>query len=195
MESQMLDQMNAFYSELVWQLDPHSVPITDAYRTTHGALPLPATFTIDAGERISRAETGMQVRLYSRYPWRPDGGPKDEFERKAIAALERDPARAYHEFTKIDGRPSLVYATAQRMEQSCIQCHNQTDRSPKKDWKVGEVVGVLKIVRSLERDIQRTREGLLGAFVLMGGTAVVLLGLSIAVVQSARSRSRTKAIR
>ena len=187
MESQMLDEMNAFYSELVDRLDGRKVPITEAYLTTHGALPLPATFTIDAGERISKAETGMQVRLYSRYPWRANGGPKDEFERNAIAVLEQNPKQPFHEFTEIAGRPSLLYATARRMEESCVKCHNQAKTSPKKDWKVGEVVGVLKIVRSLDRDIERTRQGLLGAFILMGGGSVLLLGVSVAVVMGARA--------
>ncbi|MDB5340457.1 MAG: hypothetical protein JWN70_6076 [Planctomycetaceae bacterium] len=187
MESQMLDEMNAFYSELVDRIDGRKVPITDAYLTTHGALPLPATFTIDAGERISKAETGMQVRLYSRYPWRANGGPKDEFERKAIAVLEQNPKQPFHEFTEIAGRPSLLYATARRMEESCVKCHNQAKTSPKKDWKVGEVVGVLKIVRSLDRDIERTRQGLLGAFILMGGGSVLLLGVSVAVVMGTRA--------
>lgn len=195
MESQMLDKINAFYSELVGRLDTRTVPITDAYLTTHGALPLPATFTIDAGERISKGESGMQVRLYSRYPWRPNGGPKDEFERKAIAVLEQDPSKAYHEFTELDGRRSLVYATARRMEESCVKCHNQSERSPKKDWKVGDVVGVLKIVRSLDRDIERTRQGLLGAFVMMGGSVLVLLGISVAVIMGARVRSRARVSR
>ena len=195
MESQMLDEMNAFYSELVDRLDGRVVPITDAYLTTHGALPLPATFTIDAGERISKAESGMQVRLYSRFPWRPNGGPKDEFERKAIDVLERNPRLPFHEFTQIEGRRSLLYATARRMEESCVKCHNQAERSPKKDWKVGEVVGVLKIVRSLDRDIERTRQGLLGAFVLTGTSVTVLLGISVAVVLGTRSRGRSRVVR
>ena len=188
----MLDELSTFYSELVDRLDGRIVPITDAYLTTRGALPLPATFTIDAGERISKAESGMKVRLYSRYPWRPDGGPKDEFERKAISVLEQDPSQPFHEFTEIEGRRSLVYATARRMEESCVKCHNQTDRSPKKDWKVGEVVGVLKIVRSLDRDIERTRQGLLGAFVLMGASVFLLLGVSLAVVIGTRVRVRSR---
>jgi predicted Ser/Thr protein kinase len=192
MEAQMLDEMNAFYSELVGRLDGRQVPITDAYLTTHGALPLPATFTIDAGERISKAGSGMQVRLYSRYPWRSNGGPKDEFERRAIEVLEQNPSQPFHEFTEIDGRRSLLYATARRMEESCVKCHNQSERSPKKDWKVGEVVGVLKIVRSLDRDIERTRQGLLGAFVLMAGSAVLLLAVCVAVVMGARARVRSK---
>jgi predicted Ser/Thr protein kinase len=192
MEAQMLDEMNAFYSELVGRLDGRQVPITDAYLSTHGALPLPATFTIDAGERISKAGSGMQVRLYSRYPWRSNGGPKDEFERRAIEVLEQNPSQPFHEFTEIDGRRSLLYATARRMEESCVKCHNQSERSPKKDWKVGEVVGVLKIVRSLDRDIERTRQGLLGAFVLMAGSAVLLLAVCVAVVMGARARVRSK---
>lgn len=187
LESQMFDEMNAFYSELVDRLDGRKIPITPDYIKTHGALPLPATFTIDAGERISKAESGMQVRLYSRYPWRPNGGPKDEFERKALTVLEQDPLRPFHEFTEIDGRRSLLYATARRMEESCVKCHNQSTTSPKRDWKVGEVVGVLKIVRSLDRDIERTRQGLLGAFVLMGASIVVLLSVSAVVILGTRA--------
>lgn len=195
MESKMLEQMNAFYSELVGRLDTTKVPITDAYLTTHGSLPLPATFTIDAGERISKAETGMQVRLYSRYPWRKVGGPQDEFERRAIQTLESDPLTPYHEFTEMAGHPVLIYATAQRMEESCVKCHNQSDRSPKKDWRVGEVVGVLKIVRPLDRDIARTREGLFGSFVLMGTSAAIMLALSVAVIMWPGTRTRGRVSR
>jgi serine/threonine protein kinase len=192
MESDLLDEIGSFYSELVGRLDGRQITITDEYVKVHNALPLPATFTIDAGERISRAESGMQVRLYSRYPWRSNGGPKDEFERKALEMLEKNPQQPFHEFTEIDGRRSLVYATAQKMEESCVKCHNQSQRSPKKDWQVGDVVGVLKIVRSLDRDIERTRRGLLGAFVLMGTSAVLLLGVSVAVVIGSRARARSK---
>lgn len=194
MESQMFDAMNTFYSELVDRIDGRKVPITDAYLTTHGALPLPATFTIDAGERISKAESGMQVRIYSRYPWRKNGGPKDEFETKALEILELRPDKPFHEFKEIDGRPSLLYATARRMEDSCVKCHNQSKNSPKRDWKVGEVVGVLKIVRSLDRDIERTRQGLWGAFLLIGGSVIVLLGVSAAVILGTRA-ARTKGSR
>jgi hypothetical protein len=78
------------------------------------------------------------------------------------------------------------------MEESCVKCHNQTDRSPKKDWQVGDVVGVLKIVRSLDRDVERTRQGLRGAFVLMGSSIVFLLVVSVAVLMAARVRVRSK---
>jgi tRNA A-37 threonylcarbamoyl transferase component Bud32 len=190
MEAQMFDEMNAFYSEIVDRIDPQKVAITDQYRHQAGAIPLPVTFTIDAGERISRAESGMQVRLYSRYPWRKQGGPQDEFERKALDWLERSPDVPFREFTEVDGRRALVYATARKMEATCVKCHNSDKRSPKKDWKVGDVVGVLKIVRPLDRDIARTQAGLRGAFVMMGGVSLLLVGVSVAVLIGAKGRGR-----
>jgi tRNA A-37 threonylcarbamoyl transferase component Bud32 len=189
MEAQMLEQMNAFYSEIVDRIDPKKVVVTDQYKHIAGAIPLPATFTIDAGERISKADSGMQVRVYSRYPWRKDGGPKDEFEQRALDWLEKKPDDPYREFTSISGRRSLVYATARKMELSCVKCHNNSDRSPKKDWKVGDVVGVLKIVRPLDREIDRTHVGLRGAFLMMGATAALLLAVCVGILIGTRSRS------
>jgi hypothetical protein len=89
----------------------------------------------------------------------------------------------------------LLYATAQRMEDSCIKCHNELQRSPKKDWRIGEVVGVLKIVRPLDRDIERTREGLFGSFLLMGTSAALMLTLSVAVIMWPGARVRGKGVR
>jgi len=31
------------------------------------------------------------------------------------------------------------------MQETCVQCHNGHNDSTKKDWKIGEVVGVLEI--------------------------------------------------
>ncbi|MCI0377361.1 MAG: DUF3365 domain-containing protein, partial [Gemmataceae bacterium] len=87
MEIGMLEEVNAFYSEIVDRVDWNKTPVTHEYAKRKNAMPLPATFTIDVGQRISKAELGMEVRLYSHYPWRDNGGPKDEFERKALQKL------------------------------------------------------------------------------------------------------------
>ena len=64
------------------------------------------------------------------------------------------------------------------METNCIGCHNNDPNSTKRDWKVGEVGGVLEIIRPLDRDIARTRQGLRGTFVLMAAVSGFLLLLS-----------------
>ena len=198
-ETKMLDEVWKFYSEEISDIDPKTsnVVITENYRTVHPALPLPATFAIDLGERISRRSPGMEVRIFSRYPWpgRKAGGPQDDFDRAALAWLEEhakpndDPPCEYSEFISEADRRRLLYYTARHMEKSCIGCHNHPDsRSPKKDWKEGEVVGVLKIVRPLDREIANTQEGLRGAFTLMGTIATLLILASVVVTIVAQRR-------
>jgi adenylate cyclase len=73
------------------------------------------------------------------------------------------------------------------MEANCITCHNNDPNSTKRDWKEGEVGGVLEIIRPLDSDIARTQEGLRGTFVLMAAVSVALLLFS-ALVLLARPR-------
>jgi adenylate cyclase len=72
------------------------------------------------------------------------------------------------------------------MKADCLGCHNQDANSTKRDWKVGDVAGVLEIIRPLDRDIARTREGLRGTFLLVAGVSGALLLISglVLVVRS-----------
>jgi tRNA A-37 threonylcarbamoyl transferase component Bud32 len=201
LETKMLDEVWRFYSEEIQDIDSakSNIAITENYRTVHPSLPLPATFAIDLGERISQRSPGMAVRVFSRYPWpgRKNGGPQDEHDEAAIewleatAAAETEPPAEYASFVTEGDQRKLLYYSARHMEQSCLGCHNHPDgASPKKDWKVGDVVGVLKIVRPLDREIENTRDGLRGAFVWMGTIAASLLVVSVAVTVMAQRRRK-----
>jgi hypothetical protein len=199
LETKMLDEVWRFYSERVAELDPKTITLTENYRTVHPALPLPATFAIDLGERISRRSPGMEVRVYSRYPWpgREGGGPQGDFDEAALDWLE---ARArptnlspteFFQFVDDGGRRKLLYYTARHMEKSCLGCHNHPDsRSPKKDWQEGDVVGVMKLVRPLDREIDNTQAGLRGAFTMMVATSAVLLVIGVAATVAAQRRRK-----
>jgi eukaryotic-like serine/threonine-protein kinase len=201
LENKMLDEVWRFYSEEIEDINTKTtgVQITQDYRQVHPALPLPATFSIDLGERIGRRNPGMQVRVFSRYPWpgREKGGPQDEVERAALdwleanAKAESQPEQEYTRFVDSGGKRELHYYAARHMEKSCLGCHNDvspTSKSPKRDWKVGDVVGVLKIVRPLDREIELTQTGLRGAFMWMGAISTLLVVLSIAIVVFTRQR-------
>ena len=192
LETKMLEEVWRFYSDEISDIDPKTtnIMITENYKNVHPALPLPATFAIDLGERISRRNPGMEVRVYSRYPWptRKDGGPQSESDAEALTWLEnqdnsiKEPRVEFSRFVERDGRRKLFYYSARHMEKSCIGCHNHPDSlSPKKDWREGDVVGVLKIVRPLDREIDNTQVGLRGAFLLMGLTSSLLVVISLAV--------------
>jgi adenylate cyclase len=73
------------------------------------------------------------------------------------------------------------------MQASCIHCHNTHPDSTKRDWKEGDVRGVLEIIRPLDRDIDRARRGLRGTFVLMAIVSASLLVVS-GLILVARSR-------
>ena len=86
------------------------------------------------------------------------------------------PERPVYRFEDYDGRPVLRYATARRMQETCVKCHNTHKDSPKKDWKEGDVPGVLEVIRPLDGDVQRARAGLRGTAILMAVTFGSLLG-------------------
>jgi hypothetical protein len=193
-QSEMLDQVNKFYtSDVVNRLQVKGLEVTHNYTDRKNAIPLPATLTIELGRLISEQnKEGVQVRLYSDHPFRTrkDGGPKDDFEQEALTWfrdkpadwLNEKPTKAYYRFEEFQGRQSLRYATPQLMQESCIKCHNTHDDSTKKDWKEGEVVGVLEIIRPLDRDTARARAGLRHTLILMGVISGSLLGVSFVVL-------------
>jgi len=191
-QSEILDAVNNLYSaEVVERAKVKGVEATHDYAARKGAIPLPATLTIDLGKHLGeRSESGVQVRLYSDHPFRPrtDGGPKDDFEREALDHLRSDPALPFYRFEEVQDRPALRYATAQRMQQTCVQCHNGHSDSTKKDWKEGEVAGVLEIIRPLDRDAARARDGLRTTFILAGTISLSLLGLTVLVLFAGNRR-------
>lgn len=209
MEANMLEDINEYYSEsVVGRLDHEIIPVTHRYSDRPNTLPLPFTFMIDAGKKITEDQSGMQVKIYSEFPWRDKRETHDEFELRASKALScrsynstagnsdqcglvgaSTDDRSYHEFAKINGEPVLRYARAQVMQQSCVKCHNEHKDSPRKDWKVGEVGGVLSITRPLQRDIESTRSGLRSAFNLIAGIATLLTGVTLVVFLAARKRT------
>jgi hypothetical protein len=78
------------------------------------------------------------------------------------------------------------------MKASCIQCHNSHPDSPKNDWEVGDVRGVVEIIRPLDQDEARMGAGLHSASVFLGVVCAVLLGLTgLALVVERVRRGRT----
>ena len=64
------------------------------------------------------------MRLYSDFTFRTrrDGGPRDDFEREALAALRDRPEEPFYRFETLAGRRVLRYATARRMGADCLAC-------------------------------------------------------------------------
>ena len=196
MHAASLKEVRKLYtSEVTDRVEGHGIQITHDYATKAGAIPLPATFSMELGKRISEQNTGMQARLYSDFPfpWRKDGGPRDDFEREAIQQLGQFPDQPFYRFEDFQGHPSLRYAVAERMEAGCVSCHNSHPDSPKTNWKLGDVRGVLEIIRPLDSIIAQTHAGLRETFALM--VIIGILGLfSLAKLRQSQATAREREI-
>lgn len=191
LEAEVLSVVQDFYSKVVAQKVRDTVPVTHLYKSVEGAIPVPATFTIDLGDHIRKSQvTGMFARLYSGHPFaqRKDGGPRDGFEVAALERLRKDPTEPFYRFESYEGKPALRYATARIMKESCVNCHNSHPDSPKTNWEIGEVRGVLEIIRPLALDITRIHKGLSKTFLYMLGISFLLLGFAVFFLRRGETR-------
>jgi hypothetical protein len=118
------------------------------------------------------------------------GGPRDEFERDALWRLRHSRGQeTAHEFTEMDGQRVVRYAQARIMQRSCVECHNTHPQSPKKDWQIGDVRGVLEIIRPLDKDEARVGEALRLALLLSALVSGLLLGGTMIVAAVGRRRT------
>lgn len=172
--------------------------VTPDYLKVDGAIPLPATFLIELSQSISEQNPGMSVRLYSDYPFRwrqKDGGAKDDFEREALEYLRKHPTDTFSRVETYQGRPALRFAEADVMKPSCVACHNTHPESPKRDWKVGDVRGVLEITRPLDSFIAQTQVGLRETFLMMAGLLLLALAGIALVISRLKQTSKELELR
>jgi hypothetical protein len=195
-QAELLEEANNEYSRIVARVEQAHYPVNKAVPPTPGTVPLsiPATFLHDVGEQLAQtSRTGVKVRQYSDYPfpWRADGGPRDEFERAALQRLRRSEGReTAHEFTEIGGQRVVRYAQARVMKRTCVECHNTHPQSPRRDWQEGDVRGVLVIVRPLDKDEARVGGALHLALLLSAVVSGLLLGGSLFLVRAGRRRTQ-----
>jgi eukaryotic-like serine/threonine-protein kinase len=194
-QAELLEGANSEYSRIVARVEQANYVVNKTVPPTPNTVPLsiPATFLHDVGEHLAQtSKTGIKVRQYSDYPfpWRTDGGPRDDFERAALLRLRQTKGQeTVHEFTEIDGQRVVRYAQARVMQRTCVECHNTHPQSNRKDWKEGDVRGVLVIIRPLGEDEARVGEALRLALLSSAVVSGLLLGGSMFVVWAGRRRT------
>ena len=139
--SSMIDSIRNYYAaNVVGRVLAHGekTQVLPNYAEVPGAIPIPATLSLELGGLISNANT--QFRFFSDYPFK-NRAPHafDPFERQALENLRQDPnARVYEVSGSIFDR-RVRLATPILMAAPCVNCHNRHPDSPKRDWKVCSV--------------------------------------------------------
>jgi methyl-accepting chemotaxis protein len=152
---------------------------SDNYRGAADKIPVPASFLIDLLKSQSDADNVLS--LTSPFVFRNRGSRElDQFQKDAWEALNRDPASTFTRSESIDGKLFLRVAMADTMAQSCVNCHNQHPGSPKNDWKVGDVRGVIEVSKSIGSIIgMRDSYGFFLAFAVLLGIAAAAAAIGI----------------
>ena len=116
------------------------------YENGPGAIPIPATLSIELGRVISEQQRNFFYRFVSDYPFRHRAAHAlDHFETDALSSL-RD--HADQQLTEVSGSlftDRVRHITPVIMEGPCVACHNTHPDSPKRDWKIGDVRGIQEV--------------------------------------------------
>lgn len=146
------DSITQFRNFYTLELAPRAVAagmvVTHDYKSREGALPLPATLTIELGHYLSKRDDGTRVSLYSDqpFPWRVQERTLDDFQRQALQHLKEKPNEPFVREEWQGGERVLRYAQADRMLDRCVACHNSYPGSPRTNWKAGDVRGAVEVV-------------------------------------------------
>ncbi|MBV1883012.1 MAG: DUF3365 domain-containing protein [Pseudomonadales bacterium] len=152
--STAIEEFRSLYtSEVVSILSKsNDISVRHDYKEHRNAVPLPATLSMLLGEKIGQRTEGAQVKLYSQYPFpwnKSKGGLQDNFSKNAWQQLTDNPYIPYYRFVETPAGLSLKYAKADLMRERCVDCHNNHPDTPKNDWKVGDVRGILQVTLPL----------------------------------------------
>lgn len=115
------------------------------HETEPDAVPLPATLIHDLSALLAKEDTS--INLYSVYPF-PIRGKRqlDTFQSEAWDFLNANPDKKFVLQETRNNQQIVRVAVADHMVvQSCVNCHNTYPESPKTDWKLGDVRGVLEV--------------------------------------------------
>ena len=125
---------------------PGATKVTHDYESVPGAIPIPATLSLELGRVISEKQQNIVYRFVSDHPFRNRKAHElDAFELDALAKLREDPKQLLTQVTEslFSARTRLIGPAV--MGAACVNCHNSHVESTKKDWKVGDVRGLQEV--------------------------------------------------
>jgi len=120
-------------------------------------VPLPATMIHDLGSMLSKSESGVKLNLYSKYPF-PNRANRtiDRFQQDALNHFDKNAdSEPFYRQEIVDGKLMIRVAIADFMvADGCVNCHNSRADTPKNDWKLGDVRGVLEVDMPLNKQVE-----------------------------------------
>lgn len=136
----------AYTKHVVERLQAKGVAVAAENWEESNSLPLPAQLLMESGRIMGRKGTGVQYRLISLWPINKRNSASNEMEKLGLATILTHPTKPYTGYVKEGGTRYFraVYPDL-AVTQACIGCHNAHPDSPKRDFKINDIMGGLVI--------------------------------------------------
>lgn len=148
-----LKTFRSYYSDSVVDKlkDKTDIAIDYNHDVASNTIPLPATTIHNLSERLTN-ERGINVNFFSDYPF-PFRANRvlDTYQKESMTFLRTNPNEIFVKEDFINNKKVFRVAVPDILtSQSCVNCHNTRIDTPKNDWKLGDVRGVLEVVMPLQ---------------------------------------------
>jgi hypothetical protein len=131
-----------YATEVVNRLqDKEKVIKADEHFQDNKALPLPAQMFRMGSERAQKAGAGFTYSLLSPWPLNKQNAPKTEAEKEGLKAVTETGKNFYKEESLGGKKYFTAIYPDKAVAEACATCHNMHPDTPKKDFKLNDVMG------------------------------------------------------
>jgi hypothetical protein len=140
-----------YTTDIVDRLQAKGVTSASEHWEQENALMLPAQFLQHSGKMAAENGSGIRYRLIGLWPIYRRNAPASDLERNALESLRKNPDLPVTGIVT-SGRKQYFQAIYPDLavSQACIDCHNGHLLSPKRDFKLNDVMGGIAITLPLE---------------------------------------------
>ena len=145
------------------------------HRNAPDKVPLPATMIHDLSSLM--ADKGLTIKLYSNFPFpNRQNRQLDSFQRSAWDQLVQSPGKTVVEESEVGGKTLIRVAIADTMvADACVACHNNHPDTPKNNWKMGDVRGVLEVTTDISDQLAAGQSTSLKITAVVVGMLIIML--------------------
>lgn len=132
---------NNYTDNVVVKLQRDGIEAHEHWKDERG-VPLPAQYLMESGRLVTLKGLNLSFRLSSLTPIYVWNGANTDLERQGLAAVDKDPSQPHFGFVKKNGVRLFQAIYADRaVSQACVDCHNTHPNSPRRDFKLNDVMG------------------------------------------------------
>jgi hypothetical protein len=114
-------------------------------------LPVHAQMLRQAGQSIQKRGAEFSYTLRSLWPINVSHGPQTQVEQDGLERVAAHPEAPFYAEELLGGRSYFTAIYADRaVLPSCVNCHNRDPGSPRRDFKLADVMGAIVVRVPLE---------------------------------------------